>query len=211
MLASFQEAQAQQEFAHLLNTVFRAQQCRAIRCVGIDQEGNKVVRPLGRPLAGSDVRKHLSSVCSVGVGALGITPGFHTTKNGRRRWFTRFIALDFDSSEPEQLLPLLGEMLDSDIRTVVTTGTSGRGSHVYVFFSQPTPVHEAFRIAECLKKGSARHKLPYPELRPSRPFARSMAILLPFRGATRDDLGFNPWLDPESLQPIRLSAAARQF
>lgn len=152
--------------------------------------------------------RHLDVRCLDGSWALGLMAGFPV---GPKRWSVSWIGFDFDGNTLTEVLSFVVALRERDIHAYLTRGTSGRGSHGYVFFTEPVSqpkVHNALKqwanLAEDLGLGR-------PEIRPSNPYGPGTGIFLPYRGAEQDGYGFNPIIDTVTLDAIALEDACTRI
>jgi predicted transcriptional regulator len=138
---------------------------------------------------------------------LGVFPTFLAGGGGRRGWFVKVLALDYDASTMEQVMPLVALLEDHGIYAYLDTGTTDRGCHLYVFLADPLPQHEAYAALAKIANLSQQLGLPYPETFPSNATTAGKGILLPYRGAAEDGIGANHLIDPTTGTAIPLMQA----
>ncbi len=185
---------------------------RIIRLKSIDPKEVVTYRRQARP---SDYRTHLQASP---VGALGLFPGFVGVEERcgdrvRRRWVCRWAVLDLDyPQDPEKALEIAAQwarrLRERGFEaTFVSRGTTGRGSHLWLFFGDPQPQPLVYRALAAVASRIEEASGIRPELRPSAPYRAGAAVILPYIGALRDGIGLNPLLDPETYMPISLGKA----
>jgi hypothetical protein len=178
----------------------------------LNPAGDKKAPIQCRGATGKDYLEHISCQAYDGLGALGIFPGQRGKAIGADKycWHTSFLALDFDSTRPLDLRTLIDTLASCGIFAYPSVGTTGRGSHLYIFLDDSLSLPEAARIVKLIASLAVQADLPYPECRPSTGYGRGQAIFLPYRGAEQDGLGFNPLLDPDhDLHPMRLGVTEK--
>jgi CRP-like cAMP-binding protein len=155
---------------------------------------------------------HLSPDAYGGVGALGMFPGLSIpNEKGEPRWYSPYFVVDFDKARPDDLWPLIDTFEGFALYTYPTCGTTGRGSHLYGFIEGLVPQCEVHNLMKGVQHIAKEMGLGTPEIRPSSAFDRGSPIFLPYRGALKDDYGFNPLLDPErDFSPLMLEHAPRE-
>ena len=178
------------------------------RLISFDSEG-KSAPLVERGATQADYLAHLSPDAYDGVGALGMYPTLCMSDGqGKGRWFSSFMALDFDNDEPLALQTITNTFEGYGIYSYATCGTTGRGSHLYFFPDEPMPQRLAYNFLRGAQTLAIEAGLSLPEMRPSNEYARGTTIFLPYRGALNDGFGYNPLLDPErDFTPLRLEAA----
>jgi hypothetical protein len=168
--------------------------------------GNKKAPTRYRGAQIEDYARHLSLKSYEGPGALGLFPGYpkHGERCQKSRWFVKWIAMDYDNRNPEELLPLLDRLEEDGIYAYLTHGTTGRGAHLFIFFADPVPQPKAHRALRTIADLSGQMGVGTPEIRPSAPYTSGAPIFLPYRGAEGDGHGYNPLLNPQTLLPVHL-------
>lgn len=151
---------------------------------------------------------HLAPASRGGVGALGMYLGEKTEADGLVWWSTSFLVLDFDGSRPTELVSFINTLAGLGILTYATTGTTGRGAHLYIFLSLLLSQKRAHAAVKHLQAVAHDVGLGLPEIRPSSWLGNGSPIFLPYRAAGEDGFGVNPLLDPENdLRPVNLGDA----
>lgn len=167
----------------------------------------KTVTTALRPATAADYHRHLATEALAGPGAIGVSP---TRLDSQGRLVCGFVALDLDTLTVDTFPTSVLDTLEGlGVQGYVTRGSTGRGSHLYIFLKGSLPVAEAFGaitgIAHLMREarpGSTTEQFP------SNPSTPGKAIFLPYRGAATDGYGANPLLDPRAgLAPIALDDA----
>lgn len=210
-----EQAKHNQLYSKTLQRLFRGHPARHLQCTDVQclENGSKkkkvVTRKYGAQL--SEYAKHLDPRSFDGTGALGVIPTFSRNSEERTRWFVEFLALDFDSVELADVMPLIGFLEEDRIYVYLDRGTTGRGVHLYIFPSKSLSQGEAHTVLVTVANLSKSLKLPYPESMPSSASGPSKGILLPYRGAAEDGLGANPLIDPMNGTQIPLYEAESEI
>lgn len=180
-----------QEAAYLYNAL--PLQAAGFLVAEVHTTGKRVRSRPGRPGL-LRYAKHLS-----GEEAVGGIPG---TAGGEAGW-VRWIALDLDRAEWEDLAPVLEEWWEKGLYAYPSRGLT-RGWRLWLWLSRPVSQGRAFRLAMGLKRLLEERGLGPVEAFPSSPDpGRGQRTLLPYFG------GRNPLLHPKSLEPIPLAALPR--
>jgi hypothetical protein len=163
----------------------------------------KKLRLIHSPLSAQAVQTHLNVPTDVlgGVGSVGVMPGI---KSGKV-WRTPWAVMDFDQQQPADLKPFFDLLLDRELRFVFSTGTTGRGAHLWFLLDQAITLHQANRALKFLKEVAVSIGWSGIDLRPDEKGEGSAGIMLPYRGAARDGEGVNPLYDPATGALILLS------
>ncbi len=192
------------DYPTILQGLFPGHPARRLLCTDVyrDEFGEvrKSVVTIKRGAQPQDYAKHLSPDSHGGTGALGVNPTYPQEFGGRLRWFVRFLALDYDSVNKQEIYCLIALLEQYRVYVYLDEGTTGRGLHLYVFLSEPLPQGEAHRALTTIASLSKQQKLPYPEFMPSSASEPGKGVFLPYRGAAEDGFGANPLIDPYGEQ-----------
>lgn len=160
------------------------------------REGSKEVRERKGRQRRKHVAYHLTSKNPDGRGTQGVKLGWPSDPNTKSPWVTDWVALDFDKSRPANLGGFFNALLERSVFPYFTTGTTGRGAHVFLFFDTPIACVDAHKMLCKLSDLAIALGHERPEIRPSAPIGGA-GILLPYRGAAHDGFGINPLFDAQ--------------
>lgn len=156
----------------------------------------------------ADYAEHLSFDAIAGPGAIGVKLA-RTSEDGNIE--CSVVAIDLDNLPVSSLrdTPIIDSLESLGIHPYVSSGSTGRGSHLYVFLEHTMPVKHAYDglqvLARIIREGAPGTTV---EVFPSSRTGTGKGIYLPYRGASNDGLGANPILDPcNDYSPIRLDEA----
>lgn len=195
------------EQAGVLRGAFNPSATRHIRLTRLDGSANKSVVTRSHAPSHHDYLAHLHESSRAGPGALGLSPTLEASPVGRSpRRLAAFAALDIDAATPRVVQGVVEALAEVGVMVYVTSGTSGRGAHVYAFFEEPVPtgVARAFVLNIAWWFTRAGHRVD--KTFPSTANGDGMAILLPYRAAAKDEYGVNPLLVAGGDCPIPLTA-----
>lgn len=177
-------------------------------CVTKINGSEKMAPVIRRAASIGEYRTHLSPASREGVGALGMYLGERIQHDDKVWWSMSYVVLDFDTNTPAELIPLVTTLLGSDVHTYLTTGTTGRGAHLYIFLKPLMHHKRAYGVVKHLQAVAYDAGLGRPEIRPSSDSGPGSPIFLPYRAAGEDGFGINPLLDPENeMRPASLAEA----
>ena len=147
-------------------------------------EGSKKLAPVTeRAARPADYARHLAVASFDSEGALGMFPGVSVPDaRGSARWYMGYLAVDFDGHLPEQVVPLATTLEGFGFAAYLTCGTSGRGTHLYVFFAKPLPQWQVYAVLKGVQAMAEGAGFGTPEIRPSCRAGRGSPIFLPYRG-----------------------------
>jgi hypothetical protein len=155
---------------------------------------------------------HLSPAAREGIGALGMYLGERVQDGDKVWWSMSYLVLDFDTKGPADLVPLIDTLAGFSITTYATTGTTGRGAHLYLFLSPLLHHKRAYSVVKLFQTVASEAGLGLPETRPSGISGMGSPIFLPYRAAGEDGFGVNPLLNPaDDFRPISLVGANKQI
>lgn len=162
---------------------------------GTTREGKKrTVTRHAAPLE-SAFRRHLDPASEPGPGAIGVKFAYETSGGTRR---SCCLALDLDELTVNQVRSTgLVDTLDGlGIRPYFTTGSTGRGCHMFVFADADLPLDHARKgllaLAQLVQEVAPGTRV---ETFPSSGLVGGKGLFLPYRGAGLDGFGANPLLD----------------
>lgn len=178
----------------------------AYNCI-VKLEGTQKTAPVVRRAATlREYCNHLSPTAREGVGALGMYLGEKVQTNLQTWWSMSFLALDFDDKTLAELVSFIDTLVGLGVYLYVSTGTTGRGAHLYIFLHPLLQQKRAFVVVKLLQTMAHDAGLGRPEIRPSSMSGIGSPIFLPYRAAGEDSFGVNPLLDPEdNFCPILLA------
>lgn len=160
----------------------------------------------------ADYEEHLAAASIAGPGAIGVKLA-RTSVDGNI--VSNVVAIDLDNLPVSSLrdTPVIDSLESLGIHPYVSTGSTGRGSHLYVFLEHAMPVKHAYDslqvLARIIREGAPGTTV---EVFPSSRTGTGKGIYLPYRGAGNDGLGANPVLDAyNDYSPIRLDEAERRI
>lgn len=165
-------------------------------------DGHKEIRERIGVAPASAYERHLCPETADGPGALGVMPGIPW--RGRR--VTSWAMLDFDAYTTETLATFQAALDPYELPYLLTTGTTGRGAHIWFLLSEPVTLKTAWRTVRFLGEVARHIGVTSLDLRPSQGDRRGSGILLPYRGAALDGLGVNPLVLPTG-EPVPLDNA----
>jgi len=159
-----------------------------------------------------DYAQHLAADSFDGPGAVGVKLA-RTSEYGDL--VCDVVVLDLDQLPVPSLrdTPIIDSLESLGIHPYASTGSTGRGSHVYVFLESAMPVKHAFDVLQLLARivqeaapGTTVEKFP------SSRTGTGKAIYLPYRAAGVDGFGANPVLDAgNDYSYIRLGEAEQRI
>ncbi len=186
---------ADSKIAENFESLFRGSPFARIELTAV-RGGFKEVRERKGHQRREHVAHHLKNKSLNGRGAHGVKMGWPSNPNAKSPWVTDWIGMDFDKDRPSDLVNFFNALLERSMFPYFTTGTTGRGAHVFVFFDAPIACVDAHKLLCKLSDLAVSLGHGRPEIRPSAPIGGA-GILLPFRGAARDGFGFNPLFDAQ--------------
>jgi DNA-binding transcriptional ArsR family regulator len=162
------------------------------------------------PLTTFVALRHLRAQAMSGYGGAGVAP-CRPAVLGRfgEAWVGNWFAVDLDSFSPQLVVEsgLTRELVRRGLVPYLSRGTTGRGAHIYVFVESSVTQEFLYQAGRAVGLLAEAHGLkaerPF-EVFPSRPYGKSLALHLPWRGAAFDGFGANPLLEPEGLMPLGL-------
>ncbi len=120
--------------------------------------------------------------------------------------------LDIDVAERQAFDSVSAHLAAGHVPTYVNRSSTGRGWHLFVPLTTPVPADRGAILAKHLALAAKTLTPRMPHRIEHYPTSRSDSgsmVLLPYRGASTDGYGFNPLLDPENDDPIRLDRVDR--
>lgn len=196
------------DYPSILEGLFPGHPAKCLLCTGVYRNGSgeakKSIVTIHRGAQPKDYSKHLDRESHCGAGALGVNPMYPQDFGEKLRWFVRFLAFDYDSTDVREIMPLVAVLEEYRVYGYLDQGTTGRGVHLYVFLSEPLPQREAHQVVTTIANLSRQMGLSYPEFMPSSSSEPGKGILLPYRGAAEDGFGANPLIDPFGGEHILL-------
>jgi len=160
----------------------------------------------------ADYEEHLAAASTAGPGAIGVKLA-RTSEDGNI--VCSVVAVDLDNLPVSSLrdTPIIDSLESLGIHSYVSTGSTGRGSHLYAFLERAMPVKHAYdslqALARIIRDGAPGTTV---EVFPSSRTGTGKGIYLPYRGASNDGLGANPVLDAyNDYSPIRLDEAEKRI
>lgn len=174
--------------------------------------GSKPTATRHRAPTTADYAEHLAVDAIAGPGAIGVKLA-RTSEDGNIE--CSVVAIDLDNLPVSSLrdTPIIDSLESLGIHPYVSTGSTGRGSHLYVFLEHAMPVKHAYDSLQVLTR-IIREGVPGTtvEVFPSSRTGTGKGIYLPYRGASNDGLGANPVLDAcNDYSPIRLDKAEKHI
>ncbi|WP_291432214.1 hypothetical protein [Deinococcus sp.] len=183
----------------VLRTLFPGHPDQHLCWTHSNPDGSKEIRYRRRGAKNDDYERHLHPDTVPGPGALGVMPGV----SRRGRLVTSWAMLDLDTFTPEALAALRGALDSHELPYLLTTGTTGRGAHLWFLLSEPITLRAAWRAVDFLGRAARHVGVTGLDLRPSQEEGTGSGVLLPYRGADRDGLGVNPLYLPTG-EPVSL-------
>jgi hypothetical protein len=144
--------------------------------------------------------RHLATSACAGPGSIGVLPGINTHGVWRSPW----AVLDFDGQRPEALAPYLDVLRRNGLTFTYSTGSTGRGAHVWFLLDQAITLKQGYGALTFLNRVARTMGFGRPDLRPDGVAATGSGILLPYRGGDADQAGANPLWDPATGAQILL-------
>ena len=195
----------EQSAAALVQEAFNPDASNFIRFTDWKKDGNKNVISVGAPPLFDDYLHHVVAASRGGPGAIGVSPLSESARPDEAEPTATFAALDLDHSEPRALAPLTEQLANHGVSSYLSTGTTGRGTHVFFLFDEPLDGAVAYEFAAAVGRlaGQMGHAFePFPSS------ARQVGnrLLLPYRASGEDGYGANPLLIPGDLRAIPVAA-----
>jgi hypothetical protein len=122
------------DYPSILQRLFPGHPARRLLCTSVDRNESgvaKKVTTIHRGAQLEDYSKHLDRKSYDGAGALGVNPTFPKGTGVKTSWFAQFLALDFDTSELPDVMPLVAVLEEYRVYVYLDQGTTGRGVHLY--------------------------------------------------------------------------------
>lgn len=175
--------------------LFRGNPFKRIEVTDVQGGSKKVLERQGGQRR-EHITYHLRNENLDGRGAQGVKLGWPSDPNLKSPWISDWVALDFDQSRPATLDRFFDALLEHSLFPYFTTGTTGRGAHVFLFFDAAIACVDAYKMLCKLKELAISLGYEPPEIRPSAAIG-GVGLLLPYRGGARDGFGFNPLFDAQ--------------
>lgn len=195
------------ELASVLGQLVPADESEHLIWTGFTPAGRKRLTTVNAAL-GPALRRHVVSASVRGPGAVGVKLAVRG-EDGIRR--SRVLALDLDAVNVEQLQgsAIIDTLESIGVYAYPTTGSTGRGCHLWVFVDGAILADIATRALRALRSLlEDAAGLTRVETFPSNATTSGNGILLPYRGACKDGFGANPLLDPaDNFTAIPLRSA----
>lgn len=143
----------------------------------------------------SDFNRHLDPASERGPGAIGVKLAYQSESGA---WSCRCLALDLDELTVDDVRStgIVDTLEGLGISPYFTTGSTGRGCHMYLFIDAEVPLdhaREGLRALTFLVLEAAPGTRV--ETFPSSGRSGGKGLFLPYRGAGLDGFGANPLLD----------------
>jgi CRP-like cAMP-binding protein len=195
--------------AQQLQIAFNPAAAGHIRLTRLDNDGGKKVVTRRQAPSLHEYSTHLHEASRAGPGALGLSPTFATSRIGAtQRLLTAFAAIDLDATAPKDAQDVVEALAARGVPAYLSAGTSGRGTHVFVFFEEPIPCSTARAFVQVIAESFAGAGICVDKTFPSTANGVGASILLPYRAAAVDGVGANPLLIAGDLRPLPLHALA---
>ena len=187
-------------WAQLLMTTFPGHPARHLQAFVPENGELKKVREIASRANYGNYQRHLAAESLAGPGAVGVMPGIRSGST----WRTPWAVMDFDSTGPTELAEFFSVLSGHGLEFTFSTGSTGRGCHVWFLLDQAVTLTQAHKALAFLKRVVGLLGFGQIDLRPDGSSENGAGIMLPYRGAIIDGFGANPLWSPVTGAQINL-------